>query len=194
VIQFSKYYKYIFTSRTELLARLPEKAKFMPSGGVWLSDDEIKIYDKPKLCSIVSSNKNMCPLHTLRMQLCQEQVCDVFGTVSGKWCEPKDYLADYAFSVVIENHIDNLYFTEKILNCFASGTIPIYVGATKISDLFNGEGIIHTSPQNVRNEIDKLSFDVYNDKKEAVRDNFERVKDYLSIEDWLFAQYKDLFV
>ena len=32
------------------------------------------------------------------------------------------------FSVCIENDVYDTYFTEKILDCFATGTIPIYKG------------------------------------------------------------------
>lgn len=34
------------------------------------------------------------------------------------------------------------YFTEKILDCFTTGTIPIYQGAPDIGDYCNAEGIV----------------------------------------------------
>lgn len=37
---------------------------------------------------------------------------------------------------------DNIYITEKIFNCFMAGTIPVYIGSTKIHDFINPESFI----------------------------------------------------
>ena len=42
----------------------------------------------------------------------------------------------------MENSIADVYYTEKILDCFLSGTIPIYWGTERINDRFDKSGII----------------------------------------------------
>ena len=39
------------------------------------------------------------------------------------------------------------YFTEKLLDCFATGTIPVYLGAPDIGKVFNIDGIITLSDE-----------------------------------------------
>ena len=43
---------------------------------------------------------------------------------------------------VFENGQYETYFTEKLLDCFATGTIPVYLGAPDIGNYFNKDGII----------------------------------------------------
>ena len=50
--------------------------------------------------------------------------------------EKEDGLCDYMFSVAIEN--SNQYFSEKLLDCFLTGTIPIYY-ATPSDDKWLGK-------------------------------------------------------
>ena len=51
------------------------------------------------------------------------------------------------FSIAIENASYETYFTEKLLDCFATGTIPVYYGAPDIGDYFNKDGIIDLSEE-----------------------------------------------
>ena len=53
----------------------------------------------------------------------------------------EEALADYMFSVAIENADD--WFTEKILDCFLTGTVPVYYGTPSITKWFNPDGIIY---------------------------------------------------
>ena len=46
-------------------------------------------------------------------------------------------LAPFRYSVVIENCIEPSYFTEKISNCLACKTIPIYWGHQSIKQYFD---------------------------------------------------------
>lgn len=58
-------------------------------------------------------------------------------------CESKfDVLSSYRFCLCFENMEMRGYVTEKIFDCFYAGTIPIYLGATNISDLVPNEAYI----------------------------------------------------
>jgi len=131
-----------------LLRRYPEKARFVPFGGCWIPDEKWGMHPKTKLVSMIYSGKNFMEGHKLRHQVAalahdKNIRLDLYGHGCGRPIECKsEGLADYRFSVVIENDRAPNYFTEKILDCFALGTIPIYWGAPNISAFFDMGGII----------------------------------------------------
>ena len=191
------YFKAIFTHDDRLL-NLTNAHLFLWCD-VWCESDS----EKTKGISLVSSWKNWCPLHNARLELYQQFLdnpkVDCFY---GDWnnsdipsIKPEDYLEHYKFSIVIENDIDDFWYTEKILNCFATKTVPIYVGAGQIKELFNPEGIIQ-----VKNyiAIPKLIEDLnlektYNIRLDAIEDNFKRVEPYKTPwKERFFRDYGDL--
>jgi hypothetical protein len=89
------------------------------------------------------------------------------------------------FSVCIENDTYDTYFTEKILDCFASATIPIYKGTRNVTRYFNPDGIIFLDDYN----IDDLTPELYYSKLDAVKDNLNRVLEFNTIEDWMYKKY-----
>lgn len=171
-------FRYIFTHDSELLA-LPQ-SRMLNWADVWIRTD----IPKTKSVSLITSSKNWCPLHIARLKLAdclmESPVVDVFR---GDWnnpnvknYKPEEYLSEYKFSIVIENDIDELWFTEKILNCFSTKTVPIYVGATKIGNVFNADGIIQVDDwRNIPSIVANLDIDSeYNRRTAAIADNFER--------------------
>ncbi|MEY4075639.1 MAG: hypothetical protein RIQ69_9 [Pseudomonadota bacterium] len=51
-------------------------------------------------------------------------------------CDSKyEVLSQYKYSLCFENMAMKGYMTEKIFDCFYAGTVPLYLGATDISDL-----------------------------------------------------------
>ena len=50
--------------------------------------------------------------------------------------------SSYKFSIAIENSGSNGYFSEKIIQSFLSGTIPIYYGEYMIDEHFNPKSFI----------------------------------------------------
>jgi len=198
----------VFTHNSEYLKKY-ENCKWIPGGGIWVggrkdtphAEGEIKIQEKSKLCSMVSSNKTMCQGHMTRLRIMeilkdQPKVDRFFGgggPGTDGWIPIFRSLKDYMFSIVVENYIYELYFTERLLNCFATGTIPIYLGAVNISDLFNIKGIIHlnhiNSIQDFNKLFEKLSIEDYYSRIEAVKDNFNRCLEYKSIEDYIYNTY-----
>jgi hypothetical protein len=47
------------------------------------------------------------------------------------------------FHVAVENNMDEYYFTEKLIDCFRTYTIPIYWGTHRVLDIFDNDGIIY---------------------------------------------------
>jgi len=175
-------YDIIFTHDQRLLA-LGDKYKWVPAQGFWIK--EPKIYEKSKMISMISSNKRMCEGHLKRLEWVEkigDQV-DLYGRGFNEIAEKEEGLCDYMFSVAIENGEYETYFTEKLLDCFATGTIPIYLGAPDVGEHFNLDGIIILS-----DEFD-VSEDIYYSKMDAIRDNLERAKEMEILEDFIYTRY-----
>lgn len=172
----------IFTHDKKLL-ELDSKFKWVPAQGFWIK--EPKIYEKSKIISMIASNKRITEGQNLRVQWVEmlEGQVDLYGRGFNEIENKEDGLCDYMFSVVIENGFYESYFTEKILDCFASGTIPIYMGSPDIGEYFNSDGII-----NLSEEFD-ISDEIYYNKMDAIKDNLERCKQYEVLEDFIFLNY-----
>ena len=98
--------------------------------------------------------------------------------------DKEEGLADYMFSVAIEN-MDN-WWTEKILDCFLCGTIPIFYGTPNIGKWFNTDGIIILEDGF---DIESLTPELYYSKMDAIKDNFQRGLPYEMIEDYIWETY-----
>ena len=191
-------YEYVFTHDSYLLKNLPN-AKPILWGNVWCRCANPK---KTKLISMTSSDKEMCELHKERKRIARKykDKIDVYGTIDGgNWCDPIDTLEPYMYSVVIENHIDDIWFTEKICNCFATKTIPIYYGARDIENHFYEDGIINCkSIQEIEDRIDdilknssvyELRYNLTN-VSGILRKNFELSKQYENFDEWFYKTYE----
>jgi len=51
-------------------------------------------------------------------------------------------LSPYQFSIAMENTQQDYYFTEKLIDCFVTDTVPIYWGAPSIDKIFDRRGMI----------------------------------------------------
>lgn len=156
-----------------------------------------QIYPKSKNISCVSSNKASLPGHRFRLETIHSILSDNelnhsfdmygvgFNEIKGK----VEALRDYRFSIVMENaYLDN-WATEKIGDCFHTGTIPIYYGCPNIGTMFDQDGIItFSTAEELKVILRDLSLNgerIYNEKLPAVRANFERVKEYsMNLDQW----------
>lgn len=186
----NKFYK-VLTYDKELIDSF-DNVEFYPHGGCYIHTDDHMIYDKSKLISIMLSNKISTVGHKLRFSVVDSlKQNDIEFSVYGRTVNNIDYkltaLKDYAFSIVIENSKIDYYFTEKLIDCFMTGTIPIYWGCPSIGDFFNLDGmIIFDDIDDLLYKIKSVSLDKYNSMMPAIIDNFERAKKYLTSEDWLY--------
>ena len=178
-------------THSKILLDKDKNYKFCPTGGCWIKPEDHKIYDKTKLISIIASGKKITNGHNLRHQSIQifKDKLDVYG----RGYNPIDYkliaLKDYAFSLTIENTQKDYYFTEKLIDCFMTGTVPVYWGCKSIGKFFNTDGmIIFNSIEELIN-INNLSMEKYNNMKDAIQENFEKAKEFLIAEDYIYKNY-----
>lgn len=110
--------------------------------------DQLDPPQKTRRLSAIASTKTDIPGHRTRLAFIERVAqefpeIDLFGhgrkkTLDDKW----DGIASYQYSVAIENTSKDDYWTEKIADCFLSYTVPLYFGATNISDYFPEDSYI----------------------------------------------------
>lgn len=92
----------------------------------------------------------------------------------------KNFLFETAkYYIVIENEQRDNWITEKLIDCLASKTIPIYWGASNIGDYFNTDGmIIFNNIEELKDILDNLDEKFYDDRVDIVEENYEKSKEY----------------
>lgn len=194
-----KEFKYIFTYDEKILNEL-NNARFYPiAAGIWNQNMKENLYkQKEEDISILCSDKVMCPLHQFRLELARkckkERLAHTFGKFDGgSYVKSVDECLDtFRYSIVIENDISDYYFSERLTSCFASQTIPVYLGARKIADFFNPDGIMFlpdTDLEHAAEVIKQCTRENYEARLSAVLDNYKRVQEYVNMQDYLYEHY-----
>ena len=186
-------YDSIFTHDKELLD-LDPTFKFVFGQGSII--EEVGVFDKSKLVSCVVSDLQMTEGHKLRLEIAKQIAdsgeVDMYGKAFNYIPRKIDALKDYRFSFAMENDCYESYFTEKLHDCLLTGTMPIYLGAPNIGDFYNLDGIV-IMDKNANGEVtfnsEILSDEYYNDHIDAVKDNYERVLQTQTAEDFMFLNY-----
>lgn len=192
-------YDLVFTSEKELLSTHP-KLQFAYAGSnlPWIKPKkEDIVIEKNKLCSIIASSKNYAYGHKLRHAVVEQfgNYIDVYGGANNspriqgidQW-DKSPGLISYMFSFVIENDRYPTYYTEKLTDCFMTGTIPVYWGPPDIGDIFNVEGMVMLTPDFNLNTLSKELFD---SKIEAAIQNYEITKHLEMADDYLYRKIKE---
>lgn len=190
--EIAESYDLLFTSEKSWVGKA-SNVFYCPAGSnlPWIRNQDI--FPKTKLASLIASPKKTTFGHALRHELADKfkDTVDLYGGVCGSkrlnpgvpWGDKSEALNDYMFSITIENDKYETYYTEKLTDCFATGTIPIYWGSPDIGDIFNKDGIIELTPDF---DPKSLTKELYESKLDAVRDNYNRVKDLVGADDQLF--------
>lgn len=212
-------YDIIFTCDWDLVV-LHDKIQFSYAGSTlpWISPVNPSDAVKTKSCSFVSSNKQMCLGHSYRKVVydyIKEETpnIDVYGSITGEdyfgkcdrcwerggvgWMDKRSAISDYKFSIVMENDFYSSYFTEKVTDCFASFTIPIYMGTPDLYRWFDTEGIIQVKSVDemkecIKHYSDNNLWDVlYEEKRNYVLNNWKSVHNLRHPDDIIFARIKE---
>lgn len=197
-----KEFEAVFTYDEQLLNSL-SNAKFYPlSAEVWYGKDNPKavsdtLYErKEKNISILCSDKQMCEQHKVRASIARycknNHKADVMGKFDGgSYVTIEEPLQKYRFSFAIENEISDYYFTERLTSCLLAQTIPIYMGARKIDEFFNPEGIIkidHSDLYHLEDILKQCTKEEYENRLPAILDNYRRVQCYRNMQDYLYEK------
>ena len=198
VNEISHKFKKVFSHNYSIKDRI-KNFEYIPHCGTWLRNGDIGLHDKTKTVSFIYSDKQWNPGHRLRHNfanvLREKNISvDHFGSGSNKPIEFKiDALKDYRFSLVMENSVQDDYFTEKIIDCFLTGTIPIYWGTKNITKYFDENGIImlpHLNEWDFNFElaielINSLDENYYNQRLTSITKNFNTAQKYMHPESFI---------
>ena len=190
----------IFTADQRLTHEVGPDGKFLyclSNAAPWVMDRNI--YTKSKLVSMIASNKGYTEGHRRRLRVVQA-FADKFGqddlygwglTHELPLKEKSRGLADYMFSFACENANYPTYFTEKLTDCFACGTIPVYYGTAGVAQYFDPDGIIFLNEKSPWENIpwDKLTPEYYESKKDVIQQNFEIAQCMRVAEDYMYGNY-----
>lgn len=162
----------------------------------WINEKHYRIYAKSKLCSMFASNKLMVEGHHVRHDYARKfkDRIDLFGgafdspiiTSEGLPLDKREGLAPYMFTIAMENCQTSLYYTEKLIDCFVTGTVPVYWGSDDICEIFDERGIIMLNDDF---DLSTLTPDLYRDMLPYIKNNFEIACALEGADDELYRKY-----
>jgi len=83
------------------------------------------------------------------------------------------------FSIAVESSYEKNYFTEKLIDCLLTKTVPIYWGCPNIGDFFDDRGIImFETYEEFLIKINSINEKTYNEMKPYIDANYEKAKEY----------------
>ena len=82
------------------------------------------------------------------------------AAASGRFAQVDPHLKfrEFRFAIAFENRKINWYITEKLVNAFLGGTIPLYWGAKEVLDVFNPEAFIYFDYNNPTPALKRLEY------------------------------------
>jgi hypothetical protein len=78
-----------------------------------------------------------------------------------QWASNYMIFSQYRFCLVLENKRHPGYITEKIINAFISGCIPIWYGTTDVWDIFNKDSFLYvnvTQPESIHELVQQVRY------------------------------------
>ena len=186
----------IITSMMNYVKKYPDKFVYAPNIMSWIKPNDRVIYPKTKKCSLVFSDKKYTKNHKIRHQIIdyikeKNLDIDMYGKAVNNHTEnKKDAMSEYCYHVVVENCGENGYYSEKIIDCFLTGCIPIFFGKENhiITKVFNPKGIFFFQKiHKLESIINSLNMRTYLKKKRWVEENFEIACKMTIPEDYIFT-------
>ena len=145
IIPILRYLYHKILVRDPKLASKYNNVQSFSGAELWIETDNLKLPDFSQRhgISLIASMKNDFRGHKLRHKLISfdqsqtDQLLTPLGRAYEQFDDMVSALAPFRYSVIIENCIEPHYFTEKILNCLACKTIPIYWGHESVKQYFD---------------------------------------------------------
>jgi hypothetical protein len=98
------------------------------------------------------------------------------------------------YQIVVENGSFDYYFTEKIIDCFVTGVIPIYWGCSNIGSFYNKGGIIQVhNADDIIDVINNLSPNFYKEHLNIINENYNLALEYKDYTGNIAKQIKHIF-
>lgn len=179
----------------ERLLALPNAMEFLPVDS-WVDDLDL---DKRNQITYIMSSKIWTQEHRMRFMILREvEGKKNLGNFEFKMhrSPPRidsknDFYRNAKFNIACENQMMNNMFTEKLLDCFRTLTIPIYYGCLNIPKYFDRRGMIEFDSFNKFKQIvSELTPEHYDEMLPYALENRERARPYW--EKNIFQRIEDL--
>ena len=155
-------------------------------GSCWIDLDTF-VSDKKNEISFLTSSKAWTRGHLFRQEvfeyLKRRPSINEFSVRSLRTpprIETKNEIFENAkFSIVIENDCHPNYLTEKLIDCLATKTIPIYCGSPTVGEYFDLSGIFtFNTIEELEKILDNLTPEIYDNLREVIERNYKLSCDY----------------
>ncbi len=177
---FSRRWHRLFTYDARLLSAATNAVHF--NGHVPWVDPSNPI--KTGHISVVTSAKRDLPGHRLRLRVSERwpDRLDRFGKAYQPVESKNEALDNYRFSLAVENSRSTGYFTEKVLDCFLTRTIPIYWGDPELGRFFDMDGVIDCQTEkDIDRAVKTVTEQDYEDRRAVIDRNFETAIGYFDL-------------
>jgi hypothetical protein len=156
----------------------------LPNATTWITETHVP--NKTKLISMFNSGLELCDEHRKRNEFMNKfnDSIDIYGRRINPVKTKEEGLFDYMFSIVVENARYQGHFSEKLTDCFASKTIPIYWGGTEkdFEEFFDPSGVIFLDDEL---QIESITEELYYSKIDVVEKNYRLALEFPTPEDWI---------
>lgn len=163
-------------------AGLPNVKIVRPATPSWISKEESGIHPKTKNITFITSRKTFTQAQKARIYLAEKMIdagYNVYGRGFKEVDKKAEVLKDYRFCFAIENGSYPGYHSEKILDCFRMGVVPIYWGDSDIDQVFNPAGIIRMKSSFLESmDFNMFTEEIYDKMMPAIVDNYNRALEY----------------
>jgi hypothetical protein len=179
----------------QMILDLCENSVMFEFGTSWVFNYDFNTVKKFQI-SHLTGNKQITLGHRLRQETYQRQteilapidffvssfspVKNTFG--SKVLTESKTPLFESQFHICIENSRQKNLFTEKLIDCLSTKTVPIFFGCDNIGDFFDIRGFFVVENFSQINEVcNSLTESTYFEKIEHIEKNFNTCKNYIDL-------------
>lgn len=188
-----KDFDLILTHNSEILEKCKNSHLHL-FGTCWIKDFEFR--DKEFSVTTLIGGKTMTSNHHLRHKLID--LLDLnfnikrnfFSSINNPFNDKrllkmtekhkKNELFYSQFHIVIENTCSENWFTEKLIDCFQTKTIPIYLGCPNIHNWFDTKGMfIVNSIDDIKNVLLNIDENTYQSKIISIENNYFKSENFI---------------
>lgn len=197
LLKYKNVFKYVFCFDTNYWNKFSQagiQPVYWTPGGSYIYAKDWQIYQKTKNVQIIASKKDWTELHRLRheiIRIYRNKIDGIYGRAYKYYNYQLEPFKDYRFAIVVENADFPDYWTDKLLDCFLTGTIPIMYNSGWIRNHFNVNGIILWQDKKELGKIlETLDDKLYNKLMPFIQENFKIAKEkYSIVEDYMFQNF-----
>lgn len=186
--ELERRFPLILTHRQELVRRGPPYRELL-FGTSWIGlssvgaveDIEKEHPAKSSLVSFIGSIQHASTgayqfRQDVASAMLQRSDVDCYGKgireISGK----REALESYSFSIAMENAAEDLYFSEKLVDCILLETVPIYYGCPGIGKLLNTAGLLQfRTLEELNGILSRVDQSLWLQMRPAVLENKQRI-------------------